>query len=122
MATGVNALFHCALCNQLAGTVELLPATHPEALSKKPTIAIREFVGIEHVAVSGDLSQLETALRNSDAAALYKVERLWAPFYCPECLRVYCRNHWKIFPVYDETFYDCSYGYCPEDHKRLIDD
>ena len=122
MATGMKASFHCVLCNELAGTVEILPATHPEALSKSPTIAIKDFIGTEHVVISGDLSRLETALRNSDAAALYKIDRLWAPFYCAECSKIYCRNHWKIFPVYDGDFFDCSYGYCPEDHKRLIED
>ena len=122
MATGLKASFHCSLCNSLAGTVELLPVTHPDALSKKPTIAIKEFIGTEHVVVSGNLSRLEAALRNSDAAALYKIERLWAPFYCPECPRVYCRSHWHVLPVYDGDFFDCSYGYCPEKHKRLIED
>ena len=118
----LKATFYCALCNNLAGTVELLPATHAEALSKKPTIAIKDFIGTEHVVVSGDPSALETALHNSDATALYKIERLWAPFYCPECSKIYCPSHWKIFPVYDGDFFDCSYGYCPENHKRLVED
>ncbi|PYP85714.1 MAG: hypothetical protein DMG65_20185 [Candidatus Angelobacter sp. Gp1-AA117] len=122
MATGSKATFHCALCNELAGSVELLPASHPEALSNNPTISIRDFIGIEREVISGDRGELQAALREADPAALYKVERLWAPFYCAECARVYCRRHWQIFPVYDENFYDCSYGYCPENHKRLIDD
>ena len=122
MAANLSATFHCALCNNLAGTIEVLPAAHPQALSNSPTISIKDFIGTEHVAISGDPAQLEAALRNSDAAALYKVERLWAPFYCAQCARVYCRNHWKVLPVYDGDFFDCSYGYCPEGHKRLIED
>src|SRR5947209_16754085 len=118
----LRATFYCALCNHLAGTVEVLSATHPEALSKSPTLSIKDFIGSEHSVISGDPAQLEAALRASDPAALYKVERLWAPFYCPECTRVYCLSHWKVLPVYDGDFFDCSYGYCPEGHKRMLED
>ena len=102
--------------------MEVLPSTHPEALSNSPTISIKDFIGHERVAISGNARDVETTLQNSDAGALYKVERLWAPFYCPECARVYCVDHWKVIPVYDGDFFDCSYGYCPEGHKRLVED
>ena len=117
-----KAVFHCALCNNLAGTVEVLPSTHPDALSNKSTFSIKDFIGHERVAISGDPRHVEAALQNSDAGALYRIEKLWAPFYCPECARIYCVNHWKIVPVYDGDFFDCSHGYCPEGHKRLIED
>jgi hypothetical protein len=42
--------------------------------------------------------------------------------YCPECDKIYCWNHYKLEEEWDEGFYDCTYGECPEGHKRMIDD
>jgi ssDNA-binding Zn-finger/Zn-ribbon topoisomerase 1 len=45
--------------------------------------------------------------------------------YCPECDKVYCREHMKMEVVMDEeapSFYDCTYGTCPKGHRRMIDD
>ena len=68
---------------------------------------------------------IEAALAMADADALYQLDHFWAPFYCPTCQRVYCREHWLIIPEFDEDFpgwYDCAYGTCPQGHRRLIDD
>jgi hypothetical protein len=119
-----SASFYCALCNTLAGTVELLPPGHAEGLGKATaTIFLKDFIGTEKVVLSDEQSAaVNTALTNADAAALHKIERLWAPFYCPTCANVYCRKHWTIVPVYDESFFDCSYGWCPKGHKRMVED
>jgi hypothetical protein len=119
-----RAAFHCALCNSLAGTVELLPAGHPEALGKDTTtIFLKDFIGTERVVLSTEQSKAtEAALAQADAAALHRVERLFAPFYCPTCACVYCRKHWVVVPEYDEEFFDCSYGWCPKGHKRMLED
>ena len=42
--------------------------------------------------------------------------------YCPACDKVYCRDDYDVEEQWDEGFYDCSYGTCPEGHRRLIDD
>ncbi|MBD3350702.1 MAG: hypothetical protein GF364_04360 [Candidatus Lokiarchaeota archaeon] len=42
--------------------------------------------------------------------------------YCPKCNKVYCSEHYRTREVWDEGFYDCTYGWCPEGHKRMIDD
>lgn len=42
--------------------------------------------------------------------------------YCPECDKIYCYEHYNPREVYDEGFYDCTYGTCPEGHERIIDD
>jgi hypothetical protein len=118
-----QAVFYCSVCKQPAGSVEILPPRHPSALGKAHTIFIRGFIGEERVVMgTAQIQSVEAALTQADAAALYNVEKLWAPFYCKECSRVYCREHWSIIPLYDGDFFDCSYGYCPEGHKRLIDD
>lgn len=118
-----RATFHCALCTELAGTVSVLMPGHSQALSKQKTIFINDFIGNERVVLSDEQANaIETALQNTDVRALYNVEKLFAPFYCPSCDQVYCVKHWKVIPVYDEQFFDHSYGYCPENHKRLIED
>jgi len=119
-----NAGFHCVLCNKLAGTVELLPAGHPDGLSKnQATIFLRDFIGTEKVLVSAAGSPaVQAALDQADAAALYEADHLWAPFYCPTCKCVYCLEHWVVIPQYDEGYFDCSYGTCPEGHRRMTED
>jgi len=42
--------------------------------------------------------------------------------YCPDCDRVYCRNHVAIEDVYDDGFYDFSWGTCPQGHRREVND
>ncbi|MEQ8222790.1 MAG: hypothetical protein ABRQ37_10845 [Candidatus Eremiobacterota bacterium] len=42
--------------------------------------------------------------------------------YCPLCDKIYCRIHYNAWEQYDDGFYDCTYGTCPEGHKRMIDD
>ncbi|UCC19243.1 MAG: hypothetical protein JSV62_14245 [Promethearchaeota archaeon] len=42
--------------------------------------------------------------------------------FCPECNKIYCWEHYDAREEYDEGFYDCTYGICPNGHKRIIDD
>jgi len=42
--------------------------------------------------------------------------------YCPSCDKVYCRDHYRLEEEWDEGFYDCTYGTCPEGHRRLLND
>lgn len=42
--------------------------------------------------------------------------------YCPECDKIYCREHYNPVEEYDDGFYDCTYGTCPSGHRRMIDD
>ena len=42
--------------------------------------------------------------------------------YCPQCDSIYCWEHYKAREEYDDGFYDCTYGECPNGHRRMIDD
>ena len=42
--------------------------------------------------------------------------------YCPKCDKIYCWEHYNAEEVFDDGFYDCTYGTCPNGHKRMIDD
>jgi hypothetical protein len=119
----VQANFPCSLCPKVAASLELLLPENPQALSKTTTLRARGFIGeIRTVLSHQQEEQVKAALDQADALALYKVDHLFSPFYCADCARVYCRDHWKIEDVWDGQFYDFSSGYCPEDHKKMIDD
>ncbi|MGY5879487.1 MAG: hypothetical protein RTV31_04505 [Candidatus Thorarchaeota archaeon] len=42
--------------------------------------------------------------------------------YCPECDSIYCSEHYATEEEWDEGFYDCTYGTCPQGHRRIIHD
>jgi hypothetical protein len=42
--------------------------------------------------------------------------------YCPQCDTIYCWEHYNAREEYDDGFYDCTYGTCPNGHRRMIDD
>ncbi|MBY9019808.1 MAG: hypothetical protein KGD67_02040 [Candidatus Lokiarchaeota archaeon] len=42
--------------------------------------------------------------------------------YCPQCDKIYCWEHYEAREEYDDGFYDCTYGTCPNGHRRMIDD
>jgi hypothetical protein len=119
-----KAVFPCSLCGNTAGVVEILSPEHSQSLSQgSSTICISGFIGEERVVLSESAElALRSCLATTDPAALHSLEQLWAPFYCPTCARVYCVEHWTVVPEYDEEFFDHSHGYCPEGHRRLIED
>lgn len=119
MDAPAHAEVRCALCGALAATLDL------------------SVDGVyEHVHYMGDITErvpmaecdaLAAAIRAADIAALYRLNPLWAPFYCPECDRVYCRDHWRVELSFEDEpglpgWYDCAHGSCPAGHRRLIDD
>jgi hypothetical protein len=125
----VEAEFRCSVCSEIAATLALLPrdARHPDAL--KPgvaTLVTDGFMGKTREQVGAEQEEsLRAALERSDASKLYELNRLWAPFYCAQCRRSYCIPHWQVETKYDDEFpgfYDCSYGTCPQGHRRMIDD
>ena len=42
--------------------------------------------------------------------------------YCPLCDKIFCWEHYNVREEYDDGFYDCTYGTCPNGHRRMIDD
>jgi hypothetical protein len=130
METGeTTARYECALCGKVAATLALLPknSQHTDVLQAGvATLVLSDFIGKTSEQVSEQIeSALRAALEEKCAVKLYKLNRLWAPFYCPECAAAYCINHWAVETRYNDEFpgfYDCSYGTCPKGHRRMIDD
>jgi hypothetical protein len=44
------------------------------------------------------------------------------PFYCPDCELNYCSKDWDTYVLFDEGFYDCTMGTCPNGHQHTLDD
>jgi hypothetical protein len=72
--------------------------------------------------VEVDVAGIETALRAGDVAGLYAIDREYAPQWCRACAKNYCRRCWVVWVDFDEGFYDCTRGRCPESHERIMDD
>jgi len=67
---------------------------------------------------TGTLIQPETAnvrAAMGDAKALHAIDFELAPFYCPQCERTYCLNHWTIRRTHGIR------GFCPQHHDRLFE-
>jgi hypothetical protein len=60
------------------------------------------------------------ALLNKDTAALYNMNRDWAPYYCPECGVNYHESNWHSRYLNDS--YSVLEGTCPQGHKRILED
>lgn len=42
--------------------------------------------------------------------------------YCPQCDKIYCIAHYSTREEWEDGFYDCTYGTCPNGHTRIIHD
>lgn len=113
----ISTNFYCAHCGLVAATL---------TLNEQNQLVQQGFWGMSTEGIPTTARRaLQAAILASDAAALYQMDRFWAPFYCPTCERVYCYNHWVMQIQFDDEFpgwYDCTYGLCPQEHRRLIDD
>lgn len=113
----IEAQFHCATCNTVAATLQLTDDNQ---------FIQSGFMGNSCEGVSGRLAiLLARALRQQNIGNIYKLNGLWAPFYCPTCQATYCNQHWLKEVQFDDDFagwYDCTYGTCPAGHRRIVDD
>jgi hypothetical protein len=113
-----TAEFHCAVCQTLAAKI---------TLNNDDWLITEGFLGEvkERISTERGLA-LQWALEDESAFHLYGLERLWAPFYCPECDAVYCKDHWRMQMEFEDDplpgWYDCTWGTCPHGHRRMVDD
>jgi hypothetical protein len=118
-----KAVFRCQVCLSVAATIKL---TIPPG-AQHGQLELDGFLWKHSTeVVKGRLVQaVQQALSTHDAELLHKLYRMWAPFYCPQCQRVYCVRHWHITPHFDHDlpgWYDSAHGVCPKGHRRLVDD
>jgi hypothetical protein len=111
----------CSVCG--AAAVEVHPAGSEEKILRGIICAgITRSVGLDPARkedifrwlAAGDLAALHTYMEDKFDGGL--------DAYCPACDRIYCRTHYNVREEFDEGFYDCARGVCPQGHQRKIDD
>jgi hypothetical protein len=67
---------------------------------------------------------LQVLLERGDVADMYAYDRELVPFWCPDCARSYCGDHWQTWNVFDDATggLDCIRGTCPNRHERMLED
>ena len=133
---GPAASFRCALCGEVAGVVRVARAgttvnMGPPLGTETPDrdgLVLDYFLGTAWHAVATDIVDAVQALfdeGNVDPVAIRQVNwALWevTPFYCPDCQLNYCSTDWDTSVLFDEEFYDCTIGICPNGHRHTLDD
>jgi len=116
----------CARCGRAAAEVALLPGV-PEGESRwrdKDRLERTDFIGeVIKFGPYAKLKQFFELLARADYAAAEAADPDFLGFYCGQCRKPYCQNCWRIgAPEFDEGFYDCTAGICPEGHEQIVDD
>ncbi len=118
-----SCILSCSVCNDPAAKWEIGHSKY-----RKSTALI--YSGIT-MSMHHDLEHAEAVFlwlleESFGKVHRYSIEKLkmseGMDAYCPTCDKIYCRRHYNAGEVYDEGFYDCTYGTCPHGHRRMIDD
>ncbi len=114
-------LLHCAVCGAVAVSFEANLREDDDSLYYSGIICRITFDLASH---RGVFALLETrSLRDVHDYLRYKTSlEDGIDAYCPKCDKIYCKFHYHTEIIYDEGFYDCTYGVCPEGRRRIIDD
>jgi hypothetical protein len=116
------ARFTCARDGSEAGAAHL----HRFPEGGDWLLVVEGFMGRDSTrlgAAAGDA--LVPVLRLGDAGLLYARDLEYAPFWCPECRKVYCSRCWRMFNVFADDlpgFLEEVRGICPEGHERMLSD
>lgn len=115
-----QASFPCARHGTPAGTV------HLHEMGGDWLLVVEGFLGKMSVRLGTDDAQrVAHALERADAASLYALDLEYAPFYCPECEKVYCADCWRTFLVFADDmpgWLEETRGTCPQHHERMLMD
>ncbi len=120
--SGAEYHLPCALCGVIAYVfrVEIPHHAEDERLVYKGITHTSDF----HLKHADRIFRL---LRCHDFAGVHRhMRRLGAEqgmdAYCPKCDKVYCHGHYYLKEIWEEGFYDCTLGTCPQGHRRIVDD
>lgn len=110
--------FPCVVCGASAAVVELFLS------GTRGTIIRSSFTSrLEAPLDQTSFTAVEKAVTSGDAAALYRCDREFAQFYCPDCGQSYCGRHWACRDVFDDDgWHDSIRGRCPKGHDRMLED
>jgi hypothetical protein len=107
----------CAICGGAAGSI---------ALNDSGEVRRECFTSVITTRLpDAATSELRAALAAGDAASLYDLDPELASWWCPECQKSYCGDHWVRWDVFDEddpNWHDSIRGRCPDGHERMLED
>lgn len=66
--------------------------------------------------------KVREAIEARDVRRLFEIDLEYTPFYCPKCDARFCGEHWRWRTFYDDKFYDCIRGHCPNGPYRMLED
>ena len=124
----------CAHCGRAAAEIALLPATVAGAAQAAGAPAPRthtrdrlertDFLGtVTKFGRAAALVALFEAIDRGDFALARSLDADFVAFHCPDCGLVYCDTCWRLEPpVFEDGFYDCTWGVCPVGHNHVVDD
>jgi hypothetical protein len=70
-----------------------------------------------------ELHRIFEMIHTADFARARGADADFVAFHCRNCNRSYCERCWRIGPPqFDDGFYDCMSGTCPEGHEQTVDD
>ena len=115
--------FVCAVCGKTAGDLSIVTGCASAGGEQRKALVVRSFICEWQRELAGpEVEEFSRLLQERDAAGLFARNIELVPFYCLECDKIYCRDHWECAPAYDDGFYDCTKGTCPKGHTRTMDD
>lgn len=133
----LTATVRCAECGDRASDVIFLPPTvlddelrappgAPQGVmaifSDEPRLAIHGGPVSVELGALAQPADVARAVSDGSAAALFALDREYAPFWCPQCGAAYCGDDWDVEDVFDEGFYERQMGTCPRGHRRTLID
>lgn len=116
----------CAQCGRAAAEITLLPAeVEGRAVwAKGDRLERMDFMGqVTRFGPYDDLLRFFELLRRGDFEAVRGADADFIGFYCSACRRIYCEHCWHLGPPqFEDGFYDCTFGTCPQGHEQVVDD
>ena len=112
----------CSVCGKIAFTIKIGTTQFDKEEKVVYTgITHQSTISLEHAEIIFDLLEKEKIEEFHNFMKNYRrYEGMDA--YCPNCDKIYCWDHYNAVEEFDDGFYDCTYGTCPNGHRRIIDD
>jgi hypothetical protein len=84
----------------------------------KYSLSVVTFLGNMMLGVSEEKEgQVQALIQSGDPLSLRRYDLELAATWCRRCGRSYCGDHIRTMPKFDEGFFDCYEGTCPEGHR-----
>ncbi|MFX0142218.1 MAG: hypothetical protein ACFFDN_51745, partial [Candidatus Hodarchaeota archaeon] len=112
----------CSVCGKIAFAIKIGTTQFDKEEKLVYTgITHQSTISLEHAETIFDLLEKE---KIGEFHTFMKNHRRYEGMdaYCPKCEKIYCWDHYNAVEEFDDGFYDCTYGTCPNGHRRIIDD